>query len=1068
MRQHIDSTVTTGSRSIIQMPASAPESSFVGSSSCLSLDHARQSSDSVIISSPSPCGTPPRKRWEGAYKVFLRKKNPQHSPTLSTSPASTETSIPITEDLSTGTGTSGSSSAGMGGGAKGAKSKSSFSLIPGSKRLVSRHVYNKSKSSALTSIFSKSGSFSRTHKSTDELDVPLRNGIEKSRSGSGSNPNVTALNRHTSNVLNRSSPRSSPLTIQRQQKPTPKSSTADGSVSENDSRGGWEGSSGQAISTSIISTTPEPATSALDAQLRACELSSTSPHGQPYTSNQQIFPGEWHGNQTSDIEVDLASASSSATSLSQLHHRRALSRTYIYSSNSNSSALIHQSQQSDSDQNELGLRMMPKMPSLRGIRMQHRGSSQSSHSSYDDVGLNLDEMDNCPGDDSNQHRYQAKFDPHSSDPHRKIDNLGGSGTATIITDSGILEPPESLDEILGSVGGIVTVHSSSSSHLLSKMEHPIVASPDTRKAFTKIHNSSEYDQDICPFLGGNKASNRDLEGAYKSCIATQQCMMIRSMNSNLRINGGQQVMEVGQNSSPSFISRSLSIDTGLYQNGMRLLKPIQSADSWVQGRRYLIAPAALAACPLSTIKSLTGLTTQSATEAAMSVDPPVAAGVIDLGDAFMTYVGEKYHLTSGTWSPCKLVLRENYLFEYDSSAPLNGIPRGIAHLEHAVAETHQDFEDALQLHFYASPCAKVDHRVLLIRVNKKEERDHWITCLNRAARLRIEDIWDYKKDGPLGNGRYASIYPARRRTNKKINDENENRCDEDIRESNCALKIIDKNEFWRLVAKGRERCDTIVRELAVQSTLTAKFGSKPTFLQIHGFFETSENVVIELELLDGRDLFEYISSKGVLEEEEAGSIISDVLVALNCMSLAGIAHRDIKPANILMTSRDGSKSRSSVKIADFGMSTLVGVDELVRGRCGSPGYVAPEILKADAGEGYRNQVDIFSAGVTLYLMLCGYEPFYGETEKELIRANESALVDFSEEEWRKVSVEAKDLVAKMLKTDPKERITAEEAVEHPWIVRIQQNEKHNCMLIPENTNTVSSDGTIEKHVCAIM
>jgi calcium/calmodulin-dependent protein kinase I len=150
------------------------------------------------------------------------------------------------------------------------------------------------------------------------------------------------------------------------------------------------------------------------------------------------------------------------------------------------------------------------------------------------------------------------------------------------------------------------------------------------------------------------------------------------------------------------------------------------------------------------------------------------------------------------------------------------------------------------------------------------------------------------------------------------------------------------------------------------------------------------------------------------------------------------------------------------------MSTLVGVDGLVRGRCGSPGYVAPEILKAEAGQGYRNQVDMFSAGVTLYLMLCGYEPFYGESEKELIKANKKAHIDFPDSEWSKISPEAKNLVVQMLKKDPSERITAEEAVEHPWIVRLAGDQKRYSSRHPESINDTFRNSELEGGVCAIM
>jgi serine/threonine protein kinase len=101
---------------------------------------------------------------------------------------------------------------------------------------------------------------------------------------------------------------------------------------------------------------------------------------------------------------------------------------------------------------------------------------------------------------------------------------------------------------------------------------------------------------------------------------------------------------------------------------------------------------------------------------------------------------------------------------------------------------------------------------------------------------------------------------------------------------------------------------------------------------------------------------------------------------------------------------------------------------------GTPGYVAPEILTAGSRVGYGNKVDVFSAGVTLYVMLCGYEPFYGETEKELIEANKKADIEFPTD-WKLVSDDARDLVLKMTKADPSERLSAKEALQHPWMAR---------------------------------
>jgi calcium/calmodulin-dependent protein kinase I len=267
-----------------------------------------------------------------------------------------------------------------------------------------------------------------------------------------------------------------------------------------------------------------------------------------------------------------------------------------------------------------------------------------------------------------------------------------------------------------------------------------------------------------------------------------------------------------------------------------------------------------------------------------------------------------------------------------------------------------------------------------------KERDYWVQQLNEAAQLTIESLYDYDEDVMFGKGRYATVHPAKRKFEKS----SDNSYD-------CTLKIVDKVEFWRRVKKTRERPDTLVREAATQATLSAKCGNVDSILRLSGFFETSENVVLEFEILEGTDLFQYVSKKGVLEELEAAHIMNDIMTGLQTMRRLGIAHRDIKPANVLMCKKE--KHGVFVKVADFGMAAFAGVDDLVRGRCGTPGYVAPEIFHAGMNNGYACGVDVFSAGVTLYVLLCGYEPFYGESDAELIEANKDADVDFSESDW---------------------------------------------------------------------
>ena len=161
----------------------------------------------------------------------------------------------------------------------------------------------------------------------------------------------------------------------------------------------------------------------------------------------------------------------------------------------------------------------------------------------------------------------------------------------------------------------------------------------------------------------------------------------------------------------------------------------------------------------------------------------------------------------------------------------------------------------------------------------------------------------------------------------------------------------------------------------------------------------------------------------------------DIISCLEAMQRCGIAHRDIKPANILMADANDPQGLS-VKLGDFGMATFVGEDGLVRGRCGTPGFVAPEIFEAKVNGGYENKVDMFSAGVLMYVLLCGYEPFsFVDSEKELIKKNEVAKVPYPSEDWASISIEGRDLVEKMLERDPSKRIDPKKALQHPWITR---------------------------------
>jgi hypothetical protein len=146
---------------------------------------------------------------------------------------------------------------------------------------------------------------------------------------------------------------------------------------------------------------------------------------------------------------------------------------------------------------------------------------------------------------------------------------------------------------------------------------------------------------------------------------------------------------------------------------IRMLKPIQGPESWEDGRRYLIAPAVLSTCPLQVLSQL-----HLPMEQDDYTEQSALFGSIELGTATVKYVGPKYH----DWSTGNFLLKQNYLMEYESGGSMTGMPRGVALLQFAKCVPHADFNDALVLKFYASPCARADERVV------SEKKEGWDTC----------------------------------------------------------------------------------------------------------------------------------------------------------------------------------------------------------------------------------------------------------------------------------------------------------------------------------------------------
>eukprot|EP00268_Persea_americana_P015292 TRINITY_DN1698_c0_g2_i4.p1 TRINITY_DN1698_c0_g2~~TRINITY_DN1698_c0_g2_i4.p1 ORF type:complete len:531 (+),score=93.01 TRINITY_DN1698_c0_g2_i4:954-2546(+) len=191
-------------------------------------------------------------------------------------------------------------------------------------------------------------------------------------------------------------------------------------------------------------------------------------------------------------------------------------------------------------------------------------------------------------------------------------------------------------------------------------------------------------------------------------------------------------------------------------------------------------------------------------------------------------------------------------------------------------------------------------------------------------------------------------------------------------------------------------------------------------------YEDDNAVHLVMELCEGGELFDRIVARGHYTERAAAGVTRTIVEVVQMCHKHGVIHRDLKPENFLFANK---KESSPLKAIDFGLSVFFKPGERFTEIVGSPYYMAPEVLKRN----YGPEVDVWSAGVILYILLCGVPPFWAETEQGVAQAIIRSVIDFRRDPWPKVSENAKDLVKRMLDPDPKRRLTAQEVLDHPWV-----------------------------------
>ncbi|XP_076007079.1 calcium/calmodulin-dependent protein kinase (CaM kinase) II beta 1 isoform X13 [Genypterus blacodes] len=202
----------------------------------------------------------------------------------------------------------------------------------------------------------------------------------------------------------------------------------------------------------------------------------------------------------------------------------------------------------------------------------------------------------------------------------------------------------------------------------------------------------------------------------------------------------------------------------------------------------------------------------------------------------------------------------------------------------------------------------------------------------------------------------------------------------------------------------------------------------PNIVRLHDSISEEGFHYLLFDLVTGGELFEDIVAREYYSEADASHCIHQILESVHHIHQHDIVHRDLKPENLLLASKC---KNAAVKLADFGLAIEVqGEQQAWFGFAGTPGYLSPEVLRKEA---YGKPVDIWACGVILYILLVGYPPFWDEDQHKLYQQIKAGAYDFPSPEWDTVTPEAKNLINQMLTINPTKRITAQEALKHPWV-----------------------------------
>eukprot|EP00811_Abedinium_folium_P028718 NODE_4469_length_1887_cov_20.710227.p1 GENE.NODE_4469_length_1887_cov_20.710227~~NODE_4469_length_1887_cov_20.710227.p1 ORF type:complete len:510 (-),score=122.71 NODE_4469_length_1887_cov_20.710227:306-1835(-) len=263
---------------------------------------------------------------------------------------------------------------------------------------------------------------------------------------------------------------------------------------------------------------------------------------------------------------------------------------------------------------------------------------------------------------------------------------------------------------------------------------------------------------------------------------------------------------------------------------------------------------------------------------------------------------------------------------------------------------------------------------------------------------KITDFYDIDKK-KLGEGSYGSVCKATSKSTR----------------ASRAVKSISKAQMKNI--------DRFKQEIAIM-----KFMDHPNILKLYESFEDHRFIYLVLELCTGGELFERIIEAGHFTEVQAATVMQHLFRAIFYMHENHVTHRDLKPENFLFVTKEPLE-KCALKVIDFGLSCKFEDGQVLTTKAGTPYYVAPQVLQGK----YDQLADVWSLGVIMYVLLCGYPPFYGDTDADVLAKVRLGNFSFNASDWKNVSEDAKGLIKQLLKLQPKERFNAEQALNHVWV-----------------------------------